>query len=198
MIYSRNVTYVELIIFAKILINGKIYLYYEGDIMSKIIDNIAMYFKKTDVIIWLLSIVAIGYSLLLISDMQRAGNYNYMFTQVIAIIIGYITAIMISLINYNFIVKLWWVFGFIGLLLSGLVFLFGVQVTGTDDTAWIQLPGGFSFQPSEFMKICFIITLDIVIRGFVDNAHNQSIRNLKINLCILYIGQTLFYLVNIT
>ena len=36
MIYSRNVTYVELIIFAKILINGKIYLYYEGDIMSKI------------------------------------------------------------------------------------------------------------------------------------------------------------------
>ena len=78
--------------------------------MSKIIDNIAMYFKKTDVVIWLLSIVAIGYSLLLISDMQRAGNYNYMFTQVIAIIIGYITAIMISLINYNFIVKLWWVF----------------------------------------------------------------------------------------
>ena len=36
MIYSRNVTYVGLIIFAKILINGKIYLYYEGDIMSKI------------------------------------------------------------------------------------------------------------------------------------------------------------------
>ena len=36
MIYSRNVTYVELIIFAKILINDKIYLYYEGDIMSKI------------------------------------------------------------------------------------------------------------------------------------------------------------------
>ncbi len=34
MIYSRNVTYVELIIFAKILINGKIYLYYEGDIMN--------------------------------------------------------------------------------------------------------------------------------------------------------------------
>ena len=33
MIYSRNFTYVELIIFAKILINGKIYLYYEGDII---------------------------------------------------------------------------------------------------------------------------------------------------------------------
>ena len=151
--------------------------------MSKIIDNIAMYFKKTDVVIWLLSIVAIGYSLLLISDMQRAGNYNYMLTQVIAIIIGYITAIMISLINYNFIVKLWWVFGFIGLILSGLVFLFGVQVTGTDDTAWIQLPGGFSFQPSEFMKICFIITFTKHLSLLIENDKLKSLFGV-VTLCI--------------
>ena len=46
----------------------------------------------------------------------------------------------------------------VGIVLAGLVFVFGVQVSGTDDTAWINLPGGFSIQPSEFIKICFIIT----------------------------------------
>lgn len=142
--------------------------------MAKIVDNIVMYFKKTDIIIWLLSVVAIVYSLLLISDMQRAGNYNYMFTQVIAIIIGYIIAVVISLINYNFIVKLWWFFGLLGLILSGLVFLFGIQVTGTDDTAWIQLPGGFSFQPSEFMKICFLITFTKHLSVLIENDKLKS------------------------
>lgn len=39
-----------------------------------------------------------------------------------------------------------------------LVFVIGRNVSGTDDTAWITLPGGISFQPSELVKIFFIIT----------------------------------------
>ncbi len=126
--------------------------------MGKIIDNIKMYFSKTDIILWVFTIIATVYSLMLISDMQRAGTYNYMFTQIIAIIIGLTAAVLISLINYNFIVKEWWVFAIVGFLLAGMVFIFGTTVSGTDDTAWIKLPGGFTIQPSEFMKICFIIT----------------------------------------
>ena len=42
--------------------------------------------------------------------------------------------------------------------LAVLVFFFGINVSGTDDTAWLMLPGGFTIQPSEFIKICFIIT----------------------------------------
>ena len=38
------------------------------------------------------------------------------------------------------------------------VFLFGMTVSGTDDTAWIRLPGGLTFQPSELVKIFFIVT----------------------------------------
>lgn len=126
--------------------------------MEKLIDNLKTYFSKTDIVLWIFTALATVYSLLLISDMQRAGNYNYMFTQSIAIIIGIILAVLISLINYNFIVKLWWLFALIGIGLAGLVFVFGKTVSGTDDTAWIQLPGGMTIQPSEFMKICFIIT----------------------------------------
>lgn len=126
--------------------------------MGKIIDNIKMYLGKTDIILWVFTIIATVYSLMLISDMQRAGTYNYMFTQIIAIIIGLAAAVLISLINYNFIVKKWWIFAIVGVLLAGMVFIFGTTVSGTDDTAWIKLPGGFTIQPSEFMKICFIIT----------------------------------------
>lgn len=126
--------------------------------MGKILDNIKTFFSKTDVYLWILTVIATVYSLLLISDMQRAGTYNYMLTQSIAIVIGLIAAVVITLINYNFLIKKWWIFAIAGIVLAGLVFAFGVTVSGTDDTAWIKLPGGFTIQPSEFMKICFIIT----------------------------------------
>lgn len=34
----------------------------------------------------------------------------------------------------------------------------GLQVPGTDDTAWLSIPLIGTFQPSELMKIVFIIT----------------------------------------
>lgn len=81
-----------------------------------------------------------------------------MFTQVAAVLIGFAAAVFISFIDYHFFIKYWWLSAIVGLVLSVLVFLFGIQVTGTDDTAWIRLPGGFTVQPSEFIKICFIFT----------------------------------------
>jgi rod shape determining protein RodA len=151
--------------------------------MQKIFENIALYLKKTDIWIWLLTIGAVVYSLLLISDMQRAGNYNYLNTQLIAVIIGFVFAIVISLVNYNFIVKMWWLFALVGIGLAGLVFLFGKQVAGTDDTAWIQLPGGFSFQPSEFIKICFIITFTKHLCVLIENEMIKTLFGV-ITLCI--------------
>lgn len=41
--------------------------------MTKISD----FFRKTDVVLWLLTIAAVVYSMLLISSMQRADTYNY-------------------------------------------------------------------------------------------------------------------------
>ena len=126
--------------------------------MNKFSRSFSDFFQKTDVVLWLLTISAVVYSLLLISSMQRAGDYNYVRPQLIAIIIGIAAAVLISIADYRFIVKKWYIAMIVGLVLAGLVFVFGIRVSGTDDTAWIALPGGFTFQPSEFMKICFIIT----------------------------------------
>lgn len=125
--------------------------------MTRIFHSIADYFKKSDKALWLLTIIAIVYSLMLIASMQRSGEYNFLQTQIIAIATGLVSVIIISAADYKYIIKKWYFAAIISFVLAGLVFVFGIQVAGTDDTAWIQI-GSLTIQPSEFIKICFIIT----------------------------------------
>ncbi len=120
--------------------------------------RIGKFFTKTDILLWLLTIAAVVYSLFLIHSMQRAYEYNYLTSQVLAIAMGYVVAVIISVIDYEKISRLWWMFAMISIVMLGLVFFIGVTVEGTDDTAWINLPFGLSFQPSEIIKVLFIIT----------------------------------------
>lgn len=137
--------------------------------MGSFKENFKTYLEKTDIWLWIFTFVATIYSLLLISDMQRAGEYNYLFTQIAAVLIGIAFAVLISLVNYKYFIKYWWIFALIGFALAGAVFVFGETVRGTDDTAWIKLPGGFTIQPSELMKICFIITFSKHLSYLSDN-----------------------------
>lgn len=125
--------------------------------MTRTFHSIVDYFKKSDKALWLLTIIAIVYSLMLIASMQRSGEYNFLQTQIIAIATGLVSAIIISAADYKYIIKKWYFAAIISFILAGLVFVFGIQVAGTDDTAWIQI-GSLTIQPSEFIKICFIIT----------------------------------------
>lgn len=126
--------------------------------MNSVIKVIKKFFTKTDILLWILTIVAVIYSILLISSMQRTSDYNYLQSQLIAVIAGYVLAVIISMIDYENILKAWWLFAIVGVFLLVIVLFIGINVSGTDDTAWIRLPGGFSFQPSELVKIIFIIT----------------------------------------
>ena len=126
--------------------------------MNKVSQSFSDFLRKTDVVLWLLTVAAVVYSLLLISSMQRSGSYNYLRPQLAAVIIGFFAAVVISVADYRFIIKKWYFAMLAGIILAGLVFAFGIKVSGTDDTAWLELPGGYTFQPSEFIKICFIIT----------------------------------------
>ncbi len=128
--------------------------------MRSILDKVSEYFRYTDKFLWLIVIALNTTSLLIISSMQRAGDYNYLRTQSIALTIGAVGAVALSCIDYKYIQKFWWLAAAAGFGLIGIVFAFGQRVEGTDDTAWINV-GGFSLQPSEFVKICFIITLSM-------------------------------------
>ena len=148
--------------------------------MRFIIDKVSEYFRFTDKFLWLIVIALNAMSLLIIASMQRAGNYNFLRTQSIALALGSVGAVVLSCIDYKYIKKVWWLAALAGFALIGLVFAFGTRVEGTDDTAWINV-GGYSLQPSEIVKICFIITLSVHLAELMKNGLIRSFPH----ICIL-------------
>lgn len=134
--------------------------------LKKFFGSIGDYFVNTDKILWFLVICCSVYSALLLSSVERAGG-SFVRTQIVAAVIGILVAVVISVIDYEYIARYWWLLAILSFGLFMAVFLFGMTVTGTDDTAWIRLPGGLTFQPSELVKIFFIVTfskhLDVLI-----------------------------------
>ena len=125
--------------------------------LKKIFHAIGDYFVNTDKVLWLIVICCTVYSSLLLSSVERAGG-SFVKTQIMAAVIGILIAIIISVIDYEYIARYWWALVIISIGLFVSVFLFGITVSGTDDTALIRLPGGLTFQPSELIKIFFIVT----------------------------------------
>lgn len=125
--------------------------------MAKIWESLCTYFKKTDKLFWALCIAASAYGILLLTSVSRSGT-NYVKTQLMAVLIGYFAAVIISVMDYNFLAKLWPIIAILSAGLVMLTYFIGYGVAGTDDVAWLILPGGISFQPSELMKIAFILT----------------------------------------
>lgn len=83
---------------------------------------------------------------------------SYWRTQLISMGMGLIAAVIMSFIDYRKLVKLWFIFAPAALILVGLTFTsLGYQRAGADDQGWIQI-GSFSFQPSEVLKLAFILT----------------------------------------
>jgi len=119
------------------------------------------YLKRADKLYWLIMITISAYSLLLLKTVPpSATGRSYFTVQLIAISMGYIGAIVFTLIDYREISNYWYIVAGFCLFLIIYTQLKGISVTssgGVNAKAWIQLPGG-TFQPSELVKIGFILT----------------------------------------
>ncbi|MBP3242911.1 MAG: FtsW/RodA/SpoVE family cell cycle protein [Ruminococcus sp.] len=92
-----------------------------------------------------------------ISEGEGVGA-SYPRTQLISMGMGIIAAVILSFIDYRKLVKLWFIFVPLALGLVALTFTsLGYQREGADDQAWIRI-GSFTLQPSEIMKIAFILS----------------------------------------
>ena len=87
-----------------------------------------------------------------------SADEDYQRKQTIGLIAGLCIMVLISLIDYHFVLKFYWIiYGLaIGLLAMVLVSGYGSDTTGAD--RWISI-GGFQFQPSELVKILMILFL---------------------------------------
>lgn len=121
--------------------------------------SVADYIRETDKIMILLTFAATVFGCIAVMSATRyTESFSQFITQCIAGFGGLIGAIIISNIDYKDMLKLWYLSVPVGLIPVVLTFFIGFAPAGTDDKAWLMLPGGITFQPSELMKICFIIT----------------------------------------
>lgn len=90
-----------------------------------------------------------------------AGTYISRDTRVmiLAFCLGIVAAFIISVIDYDIILKLWPLIGIACIVVMVSLFKFGVSPDGRSDAiSWLKLPGKLYFQPSEIVKIGFIVT----------------------------------------
>lgn len=100
--------------------------------------------------------------------------------------IGFIVAYLIMLIGNDFIIKHINILYIIGVLLLGLVLVFGATIN--EAKCWFVLPGIGNFQPSEFMKIILILMEAKMIDKFhKDNDFPTPFEEFKFLIKILII-----------
>ena len=87
-----------------------------------------------------------------------SADPDYQRKQTYGLIAGLCIMFVISLIDYHFVLKFYWLIYALAIVLLGMVLVsgFGSESTGAD--RWISI-GGFQFQPSELVKILMILFL---------------------------------------
>ena len=109
--------------------------------------------------------------------------------QILGCIIGMVAMVIVSLMDYSFILRFTWLYNI------GIIVLLGLVMTGIGDSAggaqrWIDF-GGFRFQPSELAKIVLIL---FFARFF--SKHAENLNTVKtIGLSFVLIGIPLLLIV---
>ncbi len=101
------------------------------------------------------------------------GTNDIIISQLVATIVGFIFIFILVLVDYRVWNKLYLVvYGIsIAILIYTLIFGFGKEEWGAN--SWIRL-GGFRFQPSEFVKIAFIIFVSAYLERNKDTINDKQ------------------------
>ncbi|WP_417424186.1 FtsW/RodA/SpoVE family cell cycle protein, partial [Hominenteromicrobium sp.] len=100
------------------------------------------------------------FSLILLKSVSRAMNTDYFKTQLVVTVAGLLAALVLSFIDYESIASFWYLIAGFSVFIMLYTMLFGISVQGSEGVnarAWISLAGR-TFQTSELVKICFMLT----------------------------------------
>lgn len=130
--------------------------------MKAVWQAIKNYFRRLDKVLLLLSAAAAAFSLVLLYSEVQAGflDFSRFKMQLLAGALGITALIVMTLVSYRFLAKFWFLhlpvtLGLVLITFTNLSIVY--QPPGSDDAAWLRV-GGFSLQPSELLKISFILT----------------------------------------
>jgi rod shape determining protein RodA len=127
-------------------------------------NSIADYIRECDKLLLSFCIIAGGYGCIAVwSATNYIGSNRQFITQLVTLVLGVAAIVVISNVDYNHYKKLWPLIVLGTLIPVILTFFIGFAPEGTDDKAWLRLPGGLTFQPAELLKIAFIISYNLCI-----------------------------------
>lgn len=138
--------------------------------MEGLRKNLNKIFKGTDWFLMLLCFIASAFGAILVhsatlntlTEGQAISRDTR--TMIIAIALGFIVAFIISMIDYELIIKIWPAIAAVALLLMVSLFFFGVGPDARSDAkTWLKITNSFYFQPSEVVKIAFVVTFSVHI-----------------------------------
>lgn len=155
--------------------------------MKTVLQAVAQYWKKLDkpllfaaMLCSALSVVLL-YSIYVNHTLSEIDDDDYII-QLVAVGIGVLSVLVLAAIDYHKIARLWFVYAPIALILVLLTFTsLGYRRAGADDQAWLQL-GSVTLQPSEILKLAFILTFSLHLAKDEENMN----RPLHMLLLILH------------
>lgn len=135
--------------------------------MSKIKDYIVYFWKSTDKLLALLCLLASSFGVLMVTsatlNTMKEGALlpRDSTTMIVAVLLGFIIAMAISLVDIDIWCRSWYIWAAVGLGLMVFILFFGTAPSARSDArTWINL-GIIYFQPSELVKVFFITTFAV-------------------------------------
>ncbi|MBR1555769.1 MAG: FtsW/RodA/SpoVE family cell cycle protein [Oscillospiraceae bacterium] len=144
--------------------------------MKKILNTIQNYFKASDNGLVTACVLCSAISCIMLysiaqNELLDRCDFSTFRTQALASGLGLIMIGILSVIDYNKIIRLWWLYAPAALILVGLTFTsLGYRRAGADDQAWIAI-GNFYLQPSELLKLAFILTFSFHLAKVEENMN---------------------------
>ncbi|MBQ3547864.1 MAG: FtsW/RodA/SpoVE family cell cycle protein [Clostridia bacterium] len=126
--------------------------------MRFLFAKFADFVRESDKVLLSLLFIAAGYGCIAVfSATHYMESLRPFLVHTFCLVAGFGVVIVGSLIEYTSLMKIWPIFAFLGIVPVLLTFFIGYAPAGTDDKAWLNL-GFTTFQPSELLKICFVIS----------------------------------------
>lgn len=126
-------------------------------------------------VIYLVALTILG--ILVIGSAKEGNNQT---RQIMGLILGLGAMVVVSLIDYSFVLRFVWIFYGLDLALLAAVITVGENHKGA--TRWIEI-AGIQFQPSELSKIILILFFAAFLQ-----KHREKINSLKVLLCFAIVA----------
>lgn len=146
--------------------------------MKKRLDALRLFFRETDKLLFFSCIAASLYGLVMVFSATRSDRADgELFSReflimLIAVFLGIAMCLVISYFNYEVFTRYWLIIGAACILALLLLFPFGSGPESRPDArTWLRFGDLFSIQPSEFVKIGFIVTFSVHLERLRDKLN---------------------------